>query len=482
MGCCKGFIGKVFSNPLGAIGDVVDTVLSNPVQALAVVATAIVAPELLPEVLPEVAGATEAVGLATLPESVLSAEAAFGTGAGTLATDAALAAGAGASGTALGDMAISGLGDVPLADLPIGDQIGDFPTEGSYGTPTAPGVQDAVQNLLDNNALQSLTGSPLETLGDQPGDFPTEGNYGNPTAPGVQDATENLLSNNVLQETAGAPLDSIGDQPGDFPTEGNYGDPTAPGVKDAVQNLLDYNAQYATPGLSTTDALRAANQVKNALTGGTTATTTGTTTTGGLTSGLTGATTSNPFDISGGIQNLTPGLTKATQDYTLAGLPHMAAGSSTNAYTFNDLGNKDATYNPFAVDKFSYIKPGLTQANTRYDLLGLPGYLLGKREGGSIPGHNPEFFSEGGLQHRYVKGQGDGTSDSVPAMLASGEFVIPADVVSGLGNGDNDAGAKVLDEFLRTIRQHKRRADVRKLPPDSKGPLGYLLEAKRKVR
>lgn len=105
-------------------------------------------------------------------------------------------------------------------------------------------------------------------------------------------------------------------------------------------------------------------------------------------------------------------------------------------------------------------------------------------EGGST-GHNPQFFSEGGLnslQNTYVKGEGDGTSDSIPAMLADGEFVIPADVVSSLGNGSNDSGAKVLDEFLRTIRQHKRRADAKELPPDSKGALGYLLEAKQKAR
>lgn len=203
----------------------------------------------------------------------------------------------------------------------------------------------------------------------------------------------------------------------------------------------------------------------------------------GTVSTMGASTTLNPFDVGqGSIQNLTPTLTKANQDYELSGLPHMAAGSSTNSYSISDLGNSDSKYNPFAVDKFNYVKPGLTQANARYDLTGLPGYLLGRKEGGSIPGHNPEFFSEGGLNNRYVKGRGDGTSDSIPAMLASGEFVIPADVVSGLGNGDNDSGAKVLDEFLKTIRRHKRRADVKKLPPDSKGPLGYLLEAKRKVR
>jgi len=104
-------------------------------------------------------------------------------------------------------------------------------------------------------------------------------------------------------------------------------------------------------------------------------------------------------------------------------------------------------------------------------------------EGGLID-HNPEFYSEGGasITNRYVKGGGDGTSDSVPAMLASGEFVIPADVVSGLGNGDNDAGAEVLDKFMVAIRKHKRDAHPDELPPDSKGPLSYLADAMKPSR
>ena len=104
--------------------------------------------------------------------------------------------------------------------------------------------------------------------------------------------------------------------------------------------------------------------------------------------------------------------------------------------------------------------------------------------GGDVQEHNPQFFSVGGLnslENTYVKGEGDGTSDQVPAMLANGEFVIPADVVSKLGNGSNDAGANVLDEFLATIRQHAQNHDPKKLPPSSKGPLAYLLDAKRKV-
>ena len=99
-------------------------------------------------------------------------------------------------------------------------------------------------------------------------------------------------------------------------------------------------------------------------------------------------------------------------------------------------------------------------------------------------GHNPKFFSEGGLssmENRYVTGDGDGTSDSIAAMLANGEFVIPADVVSGLGNGSNDAGAEVLNAFMETIRKHKQKHDAKNLPPDSLGPLAYLKQAKQKA-
>jgi len=105
-------------------------------------------------------------------------------------------------------------------------------------------------------------------------------------------------------------------------------------------------------------------------------------------------------------------------------------------------------------------------------------------EGGEVEEHTPSFYSEGGLgalDNRYVKGDGDGTSDSVPAMLANGEFVIPADVVSSLGNGSNDSGAEVLDKFLHTVRADKQNHKPDELPPDSKGILSYLAEAQKKA-
>lgn len=151
-----------------------------------------------------------------------------------------------------------------------------------------------------------------------------------------------------------------------------------------------------------------------------------------------------------------------------------AEGGSTDSYT-------DTNYQD-TVTGLAKLKPNLMKGKSDFGLQKYWTPPAGHADGGSIEGHNPEFFSEGGLQNRYVKGAGDGTSDDVPAMLANGEFVIPADVVSSLGNGSNDSGAHLLDEFLQVIREHKRKADAKDLPPDSKGPLGYLLEAKRKAR
>jgi hypothetical protein len=154
------------------------------------------------------------------------------------------------------------------------------------------------------------------------------------------------------------------------------------------------------------------------------------------------------------------------------GIVHMADGGDTNPAF--DPGSSEVKMKG---KKFAYHQPfvGLNMMSNA------PRFNYG----GEVGGHNPQFFSEGGLnamENRYVTGEGDGTSDSIPAMLANGEFVIPADVVSSLGNGSNDSGASVLDEFLKTIRAHKTRENKNGLPPDSKGALGYLLEAKRKVR
>ena len=82
----------------------------------------------------------------------------------------------------------------------------------------------------------------------------------------------------------------------------------------------------------------------------------------------------------------------------------------------------------------------------------------------------PVSFAEGGLgalnaydyeKGGYLDGQGDGMSDSIPATiegkqparLADGEFVVPADVVSHIGNGSSKAGSKRLYAMLDKVRK-----------------------------
>jgi hypothetical protein len=109
----------------------------------------------------------------------------------------------------------------------------------------------------------------------------------------------------------------------------------------------------------------------------------------------------------------------------------------------------------------------------------VPAYAQGGLTG-MHPMGEPQFFSQGGLGNMHVQGDGDGTSDSVPAMVAKDEFVLPADVVSSLGNGSSEAGASVLDQFVEIIRQHKQSNQPSELPPQSKGPLEYLSSAMKK--
>jgi hypothetical protein len=91
---------------------------------------------------------------------------------------------------------------------------------------------------------------------------------------------------------------------------------------------------------------------------------------------------------------------------------------------------------------------GVTAPQARIKGLGEYNYAAG----GSLGG-----YSDGG---RMLKGPGDGMSDSIPARigskqparLADGEFVIPADVVSHIGNGSSDAGAKKLYAMMDKAR------------------------------
>jgi hypothetical protein len=104
---------------------------------------------------------------------------------------------------------------------------------------------------------------------------------------------------------------------------------------------------------------------------------------------------------------------------------------------------------------------------------------------------NPAFMARGGISDlggysdyagggRMLRGPGDGMSDSIPASiagkrparLADNEFVVPADVVSHIGNGSSDAGAKQLYAMMDRIRKARtgRKSQGREINPQKYMP------------
>jgi hypothetical protein len=82
--------------------------------------------------------------------------------------------------------------------------------------------------------------------------------------------------------------------------------------------------------------------------------------------------------------------------------------------------------------------------------------------GGNVQQYNLGGYSDGG---RLLRGPGDGVSDSIPATignrqparLADGEFVIPARIVSEIGNGSTEAGARKLYAMMDRVQRARAK-------------------------
>jgi hypothetical protein len=117
-----------------------------------------------------------------------------------------------------------------------------------------------------------------------------------------------------------------------------------------------------------------------------------------------------------------------------------------NTNTYVGVGNAGGDFG----DRGGYDY-GLQAENNAFANGGMPGYAMGGGLG-SLGG-----YSDGG---RLLRGPGDGVSDSIPAMigkrqparLADGEFVVPARIVSELGNGSTEAGARKLYKMMDRIQ------------------------------
>ena len=115
--------------------------------------------------------------------------------------------------------------------------------------------------------------------------------------------------------------------------------------------------------------------------------------------------------------------------------------------------------------------------------LGLEGFYDYMNQ--QLAGMRGQGMAAGGLSHlgdysdggRLLRGPGDGVSDSIPASiggnrparLADGEFVVPARIVSELGNGSTEAGARKLYAMMdRVQKARKKSVGQKKVAVDSK--------------
>jgi hypothetical protein len=81
------------------------------------------------------------------------------------------------------------------------------------------------------------------------------------------------------------------------------------------------------------------------------------------------------------------------------------------------------------------------------------------------------MYAEGGA---LLEADGGGQDDVIDIKAAPGEYIFDADVVSALGDGSNEEGARKLDAMRQAIREHKRSAPHDEIPPKAKSPLTYM--------
>tara|TARA_R110002126_G_scaffold167636_1_gene316077 strand:+ start:205 stop:849 length:645 start_codon:yes stop_codon:yes gene_type:complete len=172
-------------------------------------------------------------------------------------------------------------------------------------------------------------------------------------------------------------------------------------------------------------------------------------------------------------------------------------------YALSDQAPQGTDMNPYTygVDRSieDILSPeAVAMQDEDYSPDGVPAYMktgIQAASGGAMTGTRYGKYARGGLStplmaaggkmrvdFRHgdaVTGAGDGQSDDIPAMLADGEFVFPADVVAAIGNGSTKAGSDKLYDMMHGIRAHVRSAKPKDLPPEIKSPLDFLKNTKR---
>ena len=137
------------------------------------------------------------------------------------------------------------------------------------------------------------------------------------------------------------------------------------------------------------------------------------------------------------------------------GLAESGHSSSFDSSTDSETGNT-----PGGGGAESEARGGLNLNGRYYPPKYAQGGLFALARGGIS---NLGDYSDGG---RLLRGPGDGVSDGIPAIiankqparLADGEFVVPARIVSELGNGSTEAGARKLYQMLARVQNARKKS------------------------
>jgi hypothetical protein len=143
-----------------------------------------------------------------------------------------------------------------------------------------------------------------------------------------------------------------------------------------------------------------------------------------------------------------------------AGMPTQSAMNSSGwtpeqlAFGQRPMQTGSALQRVYAADMQSPITPGKTSRQYA--------------EGGEVEGALSQAFAGA------VQGDDGGQSDLIDAKLSPGEYVMDAESVSALGDGNTAAGIAKLDELRAKLREQKRSAPTSDIPPPAQGPLSYI--------
>jgi hypothetical protein len=289
-------------------------------------------------------------------------------------------------------------------------------------TSAAPGAGNAAASAAGSGATDAATNAASGASGDL-----------SSVAPGVSPAVQAAAS--------GTPAAAV--DPSAYSTtlpSGAVSGPPAPGMMDSIQSRLGNAGTNFSNNISNFDPSSFYNSNKGAL----------------LATGVGGL---------GYASQLQQDALKQQSDALNAS---NAAANSQNQRLFQQYLAKSKQMNPGynAIDPYTAATGGLTGDSGMYHM------ALG-----GLSGDNGrwELEEKQGIEG-LLQGEGDGMTDSLPATieghtparLSESEFVLPADIVSHLGNGSSSAGAKVLYTMMDKIRtaRHGHPNQGKEIEPD----------------